>query len=183
GGEGIAPIRHEVGNAMGRTRATWKKGGVNNYPKNDLVRFVSAGNRQFTGAAGGYFLLDGGATPLVNWGTFGFSDFLNPPNGPNIVPGAPPVDPYSQTIITGGGTLATLTPLDIQVMEALGFVGPVIDPAAQAAAQAVASSSDPTSMLDPDPSDAVTANMVTRNVNDTTTTYAIYNLGANTVLA
>src|SRR5262245_29453431 len=175
GDDRIATILHEVGHAMGRTTATWNNGGVINYPENDLVRFVSAGTRQFIGGPGAYFSLDGGATRLVNWANTSFSDFLNPPNGPNIVPGAPPVDPYSATIVTGGGTLATLTPLDIQVMEALGFLGPVIDPAAQAAAQAVA--------LDPDPSDAVTANMVTRNVNNTTTTYAIYNLGANTVLA
>jgi hypothetical protein len=183
----IAALLHEAGHDMGRMPTN--QGFANpSYPEFDLTRFTAADTRQFMDATG-YFSLDNGVTPLVNFGTTSFADFRNPPNGPDVVFGAPPVDPYSQTLVLGA-TIATLTPLDIQVMQALGFTA---TPAAQAAEQAVALlgdptsmlDGDPTSMLDPAPSDVPTANMVLSNVNNTTanTTYQFYNLGANSVSA
>src|SRR5262249_32398746 len=101
-----------------------------------LVRFNSPApstNRLFFNAGVAFFSLDGGTTNLVNWGlSSDFADFLNPPN----VPGAPPVDPFVERL-TIGNTIATLTPLDIQVTDAAGFSSPVNNAAPPAATSAV----------------------------------------------
>src|SRR5262249_17945028 len=89
------------------------------------------------------------------------SDFLDPPNNTDPVPGRR-LDPYNATGINGN-ELGRLTPVDIQLNDALGFNSPVINAAPPAGTSAV---------------------MVLRGtVAPNNGTYAIYDLGNNAMLA
>ena len=82
----------------------------------DLFRFTSAGTRLFTGganAAAAYFSVDGGNTKLADVGrTSDSSDFLNSGvQGPN--------DPFNE--FYSGGTLQSLTTVNKNLLQALGF--------------------------------------------------------------
>lgn len=63
------------------------------------------------------------------------SDFLDPPDNTDPRPGRR-LDPYNATGINGN-ELGRLTPLDIQLNDALGFSSPVINAAPPAATTAV----------------------------------------------
>ncbi|WP_426531811.1 NF038122 family metalloprotease [Bradyrhizobium sp. McL0615] len=82
----------------------------------DLFRFTSPGVRLFDGsstAAPAYFSLDGGSTNLADFGQYSDpSDFLN-----SGVQGS--TDPFNEYY--GGGTLQSLTTVDKQILDALGF--------------------------------------------------------------
>jgi hypothetical protein len=165
GPDRVATILHEVGHVMGRMPGPRSRLGVQYYPELDLVRFFSAGNRITLASGGGYFSIDGGTTRVVNWSFGSAADFADPPN--NTAFGPRRLDPYNATLVDGN-TLGQLTPLDLQVMEALGFTTtlPVINPA---------------------PPPATTAVMVLRQTSVPPTitdgTYQIYDLGNNQILA
>jgi hypothetical protein len=82
----------------------------------DLFRFTSAGNQLFLGGAtapAAYFSVDGGNTKLADYGqNSDASDFLN-----SGVQGSN--DPFNE--FYGGGTLQSLTAVDKQQLDALGF--------------------------------------------------------------
>jgi len=91
----------------------------------DFYRFTSAGTRLFSDsipASAAYFSLDGGNTKIADYGLYSDpSDFLNP--GPTQL-GAPysnltPNDPFNE--IYTGSTLQTLTAIDKEQLDALGF--------------------------------------------------------------
>src|SRR5262245_55417440 len=131
GDDRVATILHEVGHAMGRVPSTDSNNFLTKYPLLDVVRFFRAGNsvnRVIIPGPLGYFSLDGGTTPLVNWGLEpgGAADFRTP----DIVPGVPG-DPFNEISRTGIGnnTPPGLTTLDFQVMDFLGFTSPVINAA------------------------------------------------------
>jgi hypothetical protein len=100
----------------------------------------------------------------VNWSFLSAADFRDPPDFRDPGPGRR-LDPYNASSVPGL-LLAQLTPVDIQVMDALGFSSPVINPAAPAATSAV---------------------MVLRETSapptDANGTYVIYDLGTNATLA
>jgi hypothetical protein len=98
---------HEIGHAMGR------EPGAGTF---DLGRYTSAGNHLFSSsstAPAAYFSIDGGVTKLADYGQNSDpSDFLNGGvQGPN--------DPYNE--FYSGSTVQTLTTVDIQLLDALGF--------------------------------------------------------------
>jgi hypothetical protein len=165
GDDRVATILHEVGHAMGRVPSTDINNLLTQYPLLNLVRFFRAGNsvnRVIIPGPLGYFSLDGGTTPLVNWGLEpgGAADFRTPA----IVPGVPG-DPFNEISRTGIGnnTPPALTTLDFQVMDFLGFTSPVKNPAPPAATSAV---------------------MVLRGTVDPNNgTYVIYDLGNNALLS
>ena len=91
----------------------------------DFYRFTGAGTRLFSDsipASAAYFSLDGGNTKIADYGLYSDpSDFLNP--GPTQL-GAPysnltPNDPFNE--IYTGSTLQTLTAIDKEQLDALGF--------------------------------------------------------------
>jgi hypothetical protein len=91
----------------------------------DFYRFTSAGARLFSDsipASAAYFSVDGGNTKVADYGLYSDpSDFLNP--GPTQL-GAPyssltPNDPFNE--IYTGSTLQTLTAIDKEQLDALGF--------------------------------------------------------------
>ena len=162
----VATLLHEVGHAMGRIPSNAVDGGVTNYPELDLWRFLSAGNRLIIANPAGYFSLDGGATPLVNWSVSppSAADFANPP-GNTLPDGGRRLDPYNATSVNGL-MLGQLTALDFQVMDALGFSSPVINappPPGTTAVMVLSQTSGPPSA--------------------TNGTYIIYDLGNNATLA
>ena len=165
GTDRVATILHEVGHAMGRMPTNAVQGNVTNYPELDLVRFRSAGNRVIIPNPLGYFSLDGGANPLVNWSVSppSAADFANPPG--NTLPGPRRLDPFNATAVFGN-MLGQLTPLDLQVMDALGFSSPVINAAPPAATTAV-----------------MVLSQTAGPPSTTNGTYIIYDLGNNATLA
>jgi len=82
----------------------------------DFYRFTSAGNRLIQGSAtapAAYFSLDGGVTKLADYGqTSDSSDFLN-----SGVQGSS--DPFNE--FYSGGTIQSLTSVDLAQLDALGF--------------------------------------------------------------
>jgi VCBS repeat-containing protein len=84
----------------------------------DFYRFTSAGSRLFTDnipASSAYFSLDGGNTKLADFGISSDpSDFLNAPNS-NLTSNDAFDEFYSNN------TLQSLTPVDLQMLDALGF--------------------------------------------------------------
>ena len=84
----------------------------------DFYRFTSAGTRLFTDnipASSAYFSLDGGNTKLADFGVSSDpSDFLNAP-GSSLTPNDAFDEFYSNN------TLQSLTPVDLQMLGALGF--------------------------------------------------------------
>jgi VCBS repeat-containing protein len=110
---------HELTHAMGR---------VPYGPEPDIFdfyRFTSPGTRLFTDnipATAAYFSLNGGNTVLADFGLYSDpSDFLNSANsalqGPysNLTPN----DPFNE--LYGNNTLQSLTSVDVQMLDALGF--------------------------------------------------------------
>src|SRR5262245_53193867 len=132
GPDRVATILHEVGHVMGRLPDNRLRfvDGVEEYPEQDLFRFFSAGNRIIIPGGGGFFSIDGGATRLVNWSSRSATDFANPSNFTDFSP-TRFLDPYNQTIVFRNTIGDRLTPLDIQLNDALGFstVSPVMNPA------------------------------------------------------
>jgi hypothetical protein len=162
GAQRVDAFLHEIGHAMGRYDVNLRQGA--NVAEFDLMRFLSpapSSNRLFLDAlpsVPAYFSLDGGVTPLADWGRASDpSDFLNPPDSNRT-----PNDPFNEIV----GTLGRLTPLDIQAMEALGFKSNV--PVVNAA-----------------PPPGTTAVMVLRQTSPSITdgTYNIYDIGNNGILA
>jgi serralysin len=91
----------------------------------DFYRFTSAGTRLFSDSipsSAAYFSVDGGNTKIADYGLYSDpSDFLNP--GPTQL-GSPyssltPNDPFNE--IYTGSTLQTLTAIDKEQLDALGF--------------------------------------------------------------
>ena len=84
----------------------------------DFYRFTSPGTRLFTDnipATAAYFSLDGGYTKLADFGVSSDpSDFLNAPNS-NLTPNDAFDEFYSNN------TLQSLTPVDLEMLDALGF--------------------------------------------------------------
>ena len=84
----------------------------------DFYRFTSAGTRLFTDnipANSAYFSLDGGNTKLADFGVSSDpSDFLNAPNS-NLTP----TDAFDE--FYSGSTLQSLTSVDLEMLDALGF--------------------------------------------------------------
>ncbi len=82
----------------------------------DFYRFTSAGTRLFTDnipASSAYFSLNGGTTKIADFGVSSDpSDFLN-----SGVQGAN--DPFNEFYT--GSTLQTLTPIDKEILDAIGF--------------------------------------------------------------
>jgi autotransporter passenger strand-loop-strand repeat protein len=97
---------HEITHAMGR---------ISGYSTStyadlmDLYRYSGAGTYQWTGGQPAYFSVNGGVTDLANFSTVSdYGDFANDSLTPSD-----PFDAY----LTG----SSLTPVDIQVLDALGF--------------------------------------------------------------
>ena len=84
----------------------------------DLFRFIGVGARLFTDnipAAASFFSVNGGTTKLADFGVSSDpSDFLNPP-GSNLTPNDAFDEFYSSS------TLQSLTPVDKEMLDALGF--------------------------------------------------------------
>ena len=105
---------HEITHAMGRVT-----GSVSDPTVFDLYRYSAPGEYQWTSGQPAYFSIDGGATALVNFDlTSDPSDWLQ-----SSVAG----DPFDA--IEPTGNLSALTPLDITVMDALGFAPVGAEPA------------------------------------------------------
>jgi uncharacterized protein DUF4214 len=102
----IAGALHEFTHAMGR---------INGFGL-DLFRYSSPGNHVFgfaIPAPRAYFSADGGVSDLADFGINSDpGDFLNPPAS-----SLSPNDPFNEIV----GTTAVLTPLDLRVMDVLGF--------------------------------------------------------------
>jgi hypothetical protein len=97
----------------------------------------------------------------VNWSFSSAADFRDPANFQDPTLGRR-LDPYNATSVPGL-LLGQLTPVDIQVLDALGFSSPVNNPAPPAATSAV---------------------MVLRGTVDPSNgTYVIYDLGNNALLS
>ena len=103
---------HELTHAMGR---------VPYGPQPDIFdfyRFTSPGTRLFTDnipATAAYFSLDGGNTKLADFGISSDpSDFSNAPNS-NLTP----TDAFDE--FYSNNTLQSLTPVDLKMLDALGF--------------------------------------------------------------
>jgi len=84
----------------------------------DFYRFTSAGARLFSDnipSQAAYFSLDGGNTKLADFGVSSDpSDFLNAPNS-----SLTPTDAFDE--FYSGSTLQSLTPVDLEMLDALGF--------------------------------------------------------------
>jgi hypothetical protein len=116
GPERIGAMLHEITHALGREPDNFTANGNTYDSAFDLFRFFSNGNRDFDGnpppVAAAYFSLDGGATKLANFGVSSdTSDFLNDNLTPN--------DAFDEFL--SPATNGQLTPLDDEMMEALGF--------------------------------------------------------------
>jgi 20S proteasome alpha/beta subunit len=100
----IAGALHEITHAMGRIAGLAM----------DVFRYSSPGNHVFGGAIpapSSYFSIDGGATRLADFGTSSDpGDFLN-----SGVQGSN--DPFNESV----GNLASLTSVDLKIMDVLGF--------------------------------------------------------------
>ena len=103
---------HELTHAMGR---------VPYGPQPDIFdfyRFTSVGTRLFSDnipASAAYFSINGGTTKLADFGVSSDpSDFLNPPNS-NLTPN----DAFNE--FYSGSTLQSLTTVDKEMLDALGF--------------------------------------------------------------
>jgi hypothetical protein len=110
--------------------------------------------------------------PGADWKLGGFA--ADPPTGPTDSMGSSDdlLGSNSQPTAMDGSTVQTGTST-FQLADANGnAIGSPVDP-----------SSFSSSMVNPAPPDATTANMVLRNASNTTATYQIYNLGANSILA
>jgi hypothetical protein len=107
--------------------------------------------------------------PGPDWQLGGFA--ASTPTG-SIGSSRAPLDSTSQPAAMDGSTTQTGTS-SFQLADGNGnAVGSPVDP-----------SSFSSSMVNPAPPDATTANMVLRNASTTTATYEIYNLGDNSILA
>ena len=84
----------------------------------DFYRFTSVGTRLFSDnipASAAYFSINGGTTKLADFGVSSDpSDFLNPPNS-NLTPN----DAFNE--FYSGSTLQSLTTVDKEMLDALGF--------------------------------------------------------------
>lgn len=107
---------HELTHAMGRIDG-WA-GSNHTYPfVMDLFRFSGSGQRYFgtSTSTAAYFSINGGASDLADFGIYSDqADFLNPPSS-NLTP----ADAFNEYY--NSQTKQTLTPADIELMEALGF--------------------------------------------------------------
>jgi hypothetical protein len=111
----IAIAFHEITEIMGRIPGLGNQfgTGVNSYLPYDLYRFKGTGVRGLTGGAGEYYSINNGVT--------NGKDFNNA-----ILNGGDPQDWASGTndafnAFTGPGVMNALTPVDIQVMDVIGY--------------------------------------------------------------
>src|SRR5205085_247595 len=159
--------------SLGAVGTDWKFAGVAPVSApgaSDLVlRNFNTGAFQVYNIAGN--TLVGSASlgaPGPDWQLGGFA--ASTPAGSMGSSGAP-LDSASQPAAMDGSTAQTGTST-FQLADANGnAVGSPVDP-----------SSFSSSMVNPAPPDATTANMVLRNASTTTATYEIYNHGANSIL-
>ncbi len=98
---------HEIGHALGRTTDFY----AGDPTIMDLFRYSSAGQYNWTGYTSSYFSLNGGRTDLADFSTV--SDYAD-----LAVDSLALNDPYDWMI---NGTAHTLTSLDIELMNVLGF--------------------------------------------------------------
>jgi len=102
----VSGALHEITHALGRDNGT----------SLDVFRFTSFGSRLFTGGGSSvpaYFSLDDGMTDIADFGQNSDpGDFLNPPSSTRT-----PNDPLNENV----GNLGALTPIDREIMDALGF--------------------------------------------------------------
>jgi autotransporter passenger strand-loop-strand repeat protein len=103
---------HEIAHAIGRTTAFYEGGEPTVM---DLLRYSSPGTFQWTGGQPAYLSIDGGNTKLANFSTI--SDY-----GDFAVDGLTPNDPFDYQ---GNGSVTTLTALDTELMNVLGFEVPL----------------------------------------------------------
>ena len=103
---------HEIAHAIGRTTAFYEGGEPTVM---DLLRYSSPGTFQWTGGQPAYLSIDGGNTKLANFSTI--SDY-----GDFAVDSLTPNDPFDYQ---GNGSVTTLTALDIELMNVLGFEVPL----------------------------------------------------------
>lgn len=103
----VGAVLHEITHAMGR---------LSGNSEMDLYRFSSPGARVFADGAPApesYFSIDGGVSKLADFGVNSDpADWLNPPSS-NLTPN----DPFDEQV----GGQDYLTPLDIKMMDVLGF--------------------------------------------------------------
>jgi hypothetical protein len=120
---------HEFGHAMGRVPSSspdiW-----------ELTRFSSAGNRVYDGgvpaAEASYFSLNGGVSKWADYGVHSdpsdtMNNYVFSGDGPSPLS---PEDPYNQ--FYDSNTLQYMTPLDLEIMDILGFHPKADSPAANA---------------------------------------------------
>ena len=100
---------HELTHAMGRESGVELSASTTDVAwALDLFRYSAPGTYQWSGTQPAYFSLDGGATNLANFDTFGDSgDFLSNSAAP---------DPFNDGVL-----FPNLTPLDLRVMDVIGF--------------------------------------------------------------
>jgi hypothetical protein len=102
----VSGALHEIAHALGRDDGT----------SLDVFRFTNLGTRLFTGGGSSvpaYFSLDDGTTDTADFGQNSDpGDFLNPPSSTRT-----PNDPFNENV----GNLGALTPIDREIMDALGF--------------------------------------------------------------
>jgi hypothetical protein len=102
----VSEALHEIAHALGRDDGT----------SLDVFRFTNLGTRLFTGGSSSvpaYFSLDDGTTDIADFGQNSDpGDFLNPPSSTRT-----PNDPFNENV----GNLGALTPIDREIMDALGF--------------------------------------------------------------
>ena len=108
----------EIGHALGwNTGYVMSEGGVPSVL--DLFRYGSAGNLQWTDGQAAYFSLNGGVTDVANYLTAG--DYTLFSNAGDVLGDN---DPFALPQ-TGDSATATLTNLDIEIFNILGFAGAV----------------------------------------------------------
>jgi hypothetical protein len=105
---------HEITHAMGRVT-----GSISNPTVFDLYRYSAPGQYEWTSGLPAYFSIDGGTTALANF------DLTSDPS--DWLQSSVPDDPFDA--IEPTGNLTALTPLDITVMDALGFAPVGAEPA------------------------------------------------------
>jgi hypothetical protein len=112
-GTGTSPIYfleaalHEIGHALGRTTDYY----AGDPTVMDLFRYSAVGTYNWAGYEPSYLSFNGGITAIANFSTV--SDY-----GDFAVDGLTPNDPYNYLV---NGSVQTLTNLDIQLMNVLGF--------------------------------------------------------------
>jgi hypothetical protein len=100
---------HEIAHAMGRDTGFPYEGNVPTIM--DLFRYDSTGHFQWTAGQPSYLSIDGGRTRLANFSTSkDFGDFA--------IDSLTPADPFDYQ---GDGSVTTLTRLDVETMNVLGF--------------------------------------------------------------